>query len=152
PPPAGARGTGGVSDGRSRRARGRTTTWRTGRRVGQVFRLARQRTVGGKTTEEVVYGLTSLSREEADAERLLDLGRAHWGIENGLHHTRDETFREDRGRVRRGRRHGPWRRCGTWRCTCCGRAATTLGWPRPSRWPRTPTAPSTRSRPRLQLL
>ena len=67
-----------------------------------MFRLVRQRTVGAKTTEEVVYGITSLSREEADAERLLDLSRAHWGIENGLHHTRDETFREDRCRVRRG--------------------------------------------------
>jgi len=67
-----------------------------------VFRLVRRRTAGGKTTEEVVYGITSLSRPEANAERLLGLSRAHWGIENGLHHTRDETFREDRCRVRRG--------------------------------------------------
>jgi len=62
----------------------------------------RQRTAGGKATEEVVYGITSLGREEAGAGRLLELSRAHWGIENGLHHTRDETFREDRCRVRRG--------------------------------------------------
>jgi predicted transposase YbfD/YdcC len=70
--------------------------------VQQVFRLVRRRTAGGKTAEEVVYGITSLSRHEANAERLLGLSRAHWGIENGLHHTRDETFREDRCRVRRG--------------------------------------------------
>ena len=70
--------------------------------VQQVFRVARRRTAGGKTTEEVVYGITSLAREDADAAGLLGLSRAHGGIEHGLHHTRDETFREDRCRVRRG--------------------------------------------------
>ena len=70
--------------------------------VRQVFRLVRRRTAGGKTTAEVVYGITSLSRQEANAERLLGRSRAHWGIANGLHHVRDETFREDRCRVRRG--------------------------------------------------
>ena len=49
-----------------------------------------------------MYGITSLSREAAGAARLLERCRAHWGIENGLHYTRDETFREDRCRVRRG--------------------------------------------------
>lgn len=67
-----------------------------------MSRLVRQRAAGGKTTTEVVYGITSLSRAEAGAARLLELSRAHWGIENGLHHTRDETFREGRCRVRRG--------------------------------------------------
>jgi hypothetical protein len=70
--------------------------------VAQVFRLVRERTVGGVTTTEVLYGLTSLGRGVADAAALLEYTRAHWGIENGLHHTRDETFREDRCRVRRG--------------------------------------------------
>ena len=56
----------------------------------------------GETTVEVVYGITSLARDEADAARLLDLTRSHWGIENGLPHTRVETFRADRCRVRRG--------------------------------------------------
>lgn len=67
-----------------------------------MFRIERERTVGGTTTLEVVYGITSLSRGRATAERLLEWSRAHWGIENGLHYTRDETFREDRCRVRRG--------------------------------------------------
>lgn len=74
-------------------------------RVGQVFRLVRERTVQGETTVEVVYGITSQSRLVADAARLLGQSRDHWGIENGSHHTRDETFREDRCRVRRG--HAP---------------------------------------------
>lgn len=73
--------------------------------VAQVFRVERERRVKGVTTVEVVYGITSLTRDRADAARLLGLTRSHWGIENGLHHTRDETFREDRCRVRRG--HAP---------------------------------------------
>jgi hypothetical protein len=72
-------------------------------RVGQVFRLTRERRVNGAVTVEVTYGITSLGRLGADAGRLLDLTRAHWGIENGLHYTRDETLGEDRCRVRRGR-------------------------------------------------
>jgi predicted transposase YbfD/YdcC len=70
--------------------------------VGQVFRLVRERTTGGATTTEVAYGITSLTRAQADAGRLLTLTRDHWGIENRLHYVRDETFGEDRCRVRRG--------------------------------------------------
>lgn len=71
-------------------------------RVGQVFRVERERRAKGATTVEVVYGVTSLTRDRADAARLLDLVRSHWGIENGLHHVRDVTFREDACRVRCG--------------------------------------------------
>ena len=83
-----------------------TTTWLNGYldwpQVAQVFRLVRERVVKGRTTTEVVYGITSLSRQKADASRLLGLSRAHWCIENGLHYTRDETLGEDRCRVRKG--------------------------------------------------
>jgi len=84
-----------------------TSTWVNGYLadwpgVAQVFRVERERRVKGVTTTEVVYGITSLGRDRADAVRLLGLVRSHWGIENGLHHTRDVTFREDRCRVRRG--------------------------------------------------
>ena len=51
---------------------------------------------------EVVYGITSLRPEAADAARLLGLVRDHWRIENGLHYVRDETLGEDRCRVRSG--------------------------------------------------
>jgi len=70
--------------------------------VSQAFRLVRERTADGATTVEVVSGITSGGRVTLDGERLLAVTRDHWGIENGLHHTRDETFREDRCRVRRG--------------------------------------------------
>jgi hypothetical protein len=73
--------------------------------VAQAFRVERERTARGATTVEVVYGITSLPRDRAGAAALLGYTRSHWGIENGLHHTRDETFREDRCRVRRG--HAP---------------------------------------------
>jgi predicted transposase YbfD/YdcC len=68
----------------------------------QVFRLTRERTAGGKTTVEVVYGITSLTREQADAGRLLGLVRQHWEIENRLHYVRDVTLGEDACRVRSG--------------------------------------------------
>jgi len=50
--------------------------------------------------EEVVLGITSLSKERADAKRLLSLSRGHWSIENRLHWVRDVTFNEDRSQVR----------------------------------------------------
>lgn len=69
----------------------------------QVFQLVRTRQVHhGKTTREVVYGLTSLPAEHASAARLLGLTRAHWGIENGLHYRRDVTFHEDATRLTQG--------------------------------------------------
>jgi hypothetical protein len=70
--------------------------------VGQVFELERVRVVKGKTEVQVVCGITSLGRDEADAKRLLGLARGHWGIENKLHYVRDETLGEDRCRVRKG--------------------------------------------------
>lgn len=72
--------------------------------VAQVFRLDRDRveTKTGKTTHEVVYGLTSLTRDKASAPSLLGQIRSYWGIENGLHHRRDATFHEDRTRLTRG--------------------------------------------------
>jgi predicted transposase YbfD/YdcC len=68
----------------------------------QGFELTRERTVAGVMTRETVYGITSLSVEQADAGRLLALTRGHWGIENGLHYKRDVTLGEDASRVRRG--------------------------------------------------
>jgi hypothetical protein len=71
----------------------------------QGFELRRQRTEGGATTVEVLYGITSLDEHRADAARLLAIVRDHWRIENCLHYVRDVTLREDACRVRRG--HAP---------------------------------------------
>lgn len=50
----------------------------------------------------MVYLITSLSPEEASPQRLLDLNRGHWGIENRLHWVRDVTFGEDHSQIRTG--------------------------------------------------
>jgi predicted transposase YbfD/YdcC len=97
----------GKGHGRLERRTITTTTWLNEYLgvwpgVAQVFRLERQRKVKGKTEVEVVYGITSLSVGAADAAALLGYTRGHWGIENGLHYTRDVTLGEDRCRVRRG--------------------------------------------------
>lgn len=51
---------------------------------------------------EVVYGLTSLSRERAGPAVLLRLLQGHWGIENRSHWVRDVTLGEDASLVRTG--------------------------------------------------
>ncbi|MGD9974880.1 MAG: transposase, partial [Desulfatirhabdiaceae bacterium] len=45
---------------------------------------------------------TSLTPDQADPERILNLARGHWAIENRLHWVRDVTFDEDRSQVRKG--------------------------------------------------
>lgn len=72
----------------------------------QICQVTRERTSQGKTTKEVAYFVSSLSREQADAARLLRLTRDHWGaIENRLHYVRDEAMGEDRSTIFRG--HAP---------------------------------------------
>jgi predicted transposase YbfD/YdcC len=68
----------------------------------QGFEVTRERTIDGKKTVEVVYGMTSLSADRAAAAALLVHVRDHWKIENKLHHVRDVTLREDACRVRCG--------------------------------------------------
>lgn len=68
--------------------------------IEQIFHIRREREHSNKRTVEDVYGITSLETERADADKLLGLNRAHWGIENRLHYVRDVTFNEDRSRVR----------------------------------------------------
>ena len=55
-----------------------------------------------ETTHEVAYTITSVSRTQADAARLLEWWRGHWSIENKEHCVRYETFGEDRSQIRSG--------------------------------------------------
>jgi len=70
----------------------------------QVFRIERRvrRLVDGKESNEVAYGITSLTSQEAPPAELLALVRRHWAIENSLHYCRDDTLREDRCTLRTG--------------------------------------------------
>ena len=100
-------GSRGRGHGRIEKRTLATTTWANEDpsgwpAVARAFRLVRERTAKGETTVAAVCGVSSGGRSVADGARLLGLTRDHWGIGNGRHHTRDETFGEDRCRVRRG--------------------------------------------------
>lgn len=71
----------------------------------QVFKLERRFTSlkTGEVKQQIVYGFTSLARDEITPLNLLDLVRSYWGIENGLHYRRDVTFHEDQTRMTKGR-------------------------------------------------
>lgn len=56
------------------------------------------RTRKGKTTVEYRYYMSSLA---ANAQRLAEIVRAHWGVENKLHWHLDVTFGEDLCKVRK---------------------------------------------------
>jgi predicted transposase YbfD/YdcC len=73
--------------------------------VAQVGELTRTVHTGSAVTIELVYLLTTLPPERASPTDLLELVRAHWHIENGLHYVRDVTFGEDRSHLRTG--HAP---------------------------------------------
>jgi hypothetical protein len=72
--------------------------------LAQVFRLERsvQEVRRGKVRTEVVYGLTSVSPQQAGPGQLLRWVRGHWTIENRSHWVRDVSYDEDRSTVRCG--------------------------------------------------
>lgn len=59
----------------------------------------RERTIAGKTTRERQYYISSWV---SSAEKLLQVIRSHWSIENSCHWVLDMAFREDESRVRIG--------------------------------------------------
>lgn len=72
--------------------------------VAQVFRI--ERVIWHEKhhgyTRQVVFGLTSLSPEQASPKQLLALIRQYWEIETGLHYRRDVTLKEDATRLTLG--------------------------------------------------
>ena len=56
------------------------------------------RIIEGKQTKQVRFYISSLPSQ---AERLLDIVRKHWSIENDLHWVLDVAFNEDHSRVRK---------------------------------------------------
>ena len=68
---------------------------------GQVMKVESWRSIKGKATRQVRYAITSLGTH-TPADRLLQLVRGHWRIENGLHYVRDVTMGEDGSQVRTG--------------------------------------------------
>ncbi len=62
-----------------------------------VGKIVRTREAGTKVTTETAYYLLSTPMT---AERLGQVARAHWAVENSLHWTLDVTFNEDQARNR----------------------------------------------------
>lgn len=64
-----------------------------------VCKIESTRIVKGKETKEVRYYISSC---KANAEKMLNAARSHWGVENKLHWQLDVSFNEDACRVRNG--------------------------------------------------
>jgi len=89
--------------------------------LAQVYRLEREfqwwrRGMCYKTSHEVEFGITSLSRQKTTPRKLLEVRRAHWGIDTGSHYRGDVTLREDATRFTIG--HGAE----------CWQTSITLSW------------------------
>jgi predicted transposase YbfD/YdcC len=65
--------------------------------LGSFVRVHSIRKTLNGDSEEVRYYMTSLQTEVEEVARAI---RAHWSIENQLHHVLDVTFKEDQSRVR----------------------------------------------------
>jgi len=75
--------------------------------VGQAFLIERHsiEKKSGIRSCEIAYGITSRTAEQADPERVLNVNRGHWTIENSCHYILDWNYDEDRSRIRTG--YGP---------------------------------------------
>ena len=69
----------------------------------QFIRLERAVVEKGETRSSVTYAVTSLSREQAGANQLLQWCRGRWHIENRCFYVLDNGLGEDASRVRTGR-------------------------------------------------
>jgi predicted transposase YbfD/YdcC len=66
--------------------------------IQSIAMIEGERKIGDKTTVERRYFISSL---EANAKKIAQAVRAHWGIENSLHWVLDVTFGEDQMRTRK---------------------------------------------------
>ncbi len=75
--------------------------------VGQAFVIQRESTdkKTGVYSCDIAYGITSRTAQQANAQRVLEINRGHWSIENCCHYIIDWNYHEDRSRIRTG--NGP---------------------------------------------
>ncbi len=71
----------------------------------RIVRRRRRSTSSKKWSTETIYAVTSLGFSDVRADRLAEIIRGHWHIENRLHWVRDVTFAEDLSQIRTG--NGP---------------------------------------------
>jgi predicted transposase YbfD/YdcC len=70
--------------------------------VAQVFRIYRTWREQGKRKHQVRYGITSLPSAIGTPQRLLQLKRRHWLIENRGHRAKDVNFGDDASLIHTG--------------------------------------------------
>jgi predicted transposase YbfD/YdcC len=70
--------------------------------LAQAFQVVRITWKGRTISREERYGITSAPASVVSADRMLEIVRGHWQIENGLHYRRDVTLLEDASQVRMG--------------------------------------------------
>ncbi|GAA2237349.1 ISAs1 family transposase [Kitasatospora cystarginea] len=73
----------------------------------QATRILRHRTnlKTGTISRQTIYAITDLTSHQASPQRLGQLARSQWIIENRLHFVRDTTFAEEASKIRTG--YGP---------------------------------------------
>jgi predicted transposase YbfD/YdcC len=72
--------------------------------VAQAFMIERE-FISKKTNKvsgEIVYGITNIKPQEASAQKIQEVIRGHWTIENSCHYILDWNYDEDRCRIRTG--------------------------------------------------
>lgn len=92
-----------TSDARCLACLGGASDWAGLQTVAIVTR--KRRTWAAEPAKEEEETTCYISSLRVDADRILEVTRRHWSIENGLHWVLDVAFDEDHCRVRRG--HGP---------------------------------------------
>jgi predicted transposase YbfD/YdcC len=70
--------------------------------LAQVVQIKRTWEYKGVTKSATRYLVTSLPTQEASVQRLMQIRRGHWGIENSLHYVKDVTMGEDRSLIHVG--------------------------------------------------
>src|SRR5206468_7614889 len=61
----------------------------------RVCRIEHIRELRHYCERQIIYAITDLSQQHASPAQLLELSRAHWGIENRPFRVKDGTFAED---------------------------------------------------------
>ena len=69
------------------------------RQLQSIIEIESHREIKGDVSLEKRYYISSLS---AEPDRLLDITRQHWGVENKLHWVLDVCFNDDQSRIRKG--------------------------------------------------
>jgi hypothetical protein len=69
----------------------------------RVIKYQTFRTEKGKTTNNVLYGITNSTSKELDVRNIFQHFRDHWSVENKCHWKLDTIFKEDDSTIKKDR-------------------------------------------------